>query len=111
MNTHHMTVVRDGQQVKNIPVTTGKPGFITRSGTKVIMEKVGAMTMDSATVGIPKGNPEYYKRDTKWNMRITWTVAFLHAAPGVIELTPLYDQVPTRLWPKLSRRARLSKPR
>lgn len=81
MKTHHMTVVRDGQQVKNIPVTTGKPGFITRSGTKVIMEKVGAMTMDSATVGIPKGNPEYYKLDTKWNMRITWTGEFLHAAP------------------------------
>lgn len=28
-------------------------------------------------------------------------VAFLHAEPGTIELTPLYDQVPTRLWPKL----------
>lgn len=28
-------------------------------------------------------------------------VAFLHTEPGTIELTPLYDQVPTRLWPKL----------
>jgi len=28
-------------------------------------------------------------------------VAFLHAAPGVIQLAPLYDQVPTCLWPKL----------
>jgi serine/threonine-protein kinase HipA len=28
-------------------------------------------------------------------------VAFLHPTPGVIELSPLYDQVPTRLWPKL----------
>jgi serine/threonine-protein kinase HipA len=28
-------------------------------------------------------------------------VAFLHAAPGVIELTPLYDQVPTRMWSNL----------
>jgi serine/threonine-protein kinase HipA len=28
-------------------------------------------------------------------------LAFLHTAPGTIELSPLYDQVPTRLWPKL----------
>ncbi|WP_288797640.1 Ig-like domain-containing protein [uncultured Arsenicicoccus sp.] len=81
MRTHHMAVVRDGEQINNIPVTTGKPGFTTRSGTKVIMEKVSAMTMDSETVGIPKGSPEYYKLDTRWNMRITWTGEFLHAAP------------------------------
>ncbi len=28
-------------------------------------------------------------------------VAFLHGPPGVIQLAPLYDQVPTHLWPKL----------
>lgn len=28
-------------------------------------------------------------------------LAFLHTEPGTIELAPLYDQVPTRLWPKL----------
>ncbi|AKT52864.1 hypothetical protein ADJ73_13645 [Arsenicicoccus sp. oral taxon 190] len=81
MKTHQMTVVRDGQVVRTIPVTTGKDGFTTRSGTKVIMEKVGHMTMDSATVGIPKGHPEYYKLDTEWNMRVTTTGEFLHAAP------------------------------
>lgn len=28
-------------------------------------------------------------------------VAFLHVDAGTIELAPLYDQVPTRMWPKL----------
>lgn len=28
-------------------------------------------------------------------------VAYLHTAPGVVELAPLYDTVPTVLWPKL----------
>ncbi len=28
-------------------------------------------------------------------------VAFIHRAPGRIELAPLYDQVPTQLWPEL----------
>lgn len=35
-------------------------------------------------------------------------VAFLHATPGVIQLAPLYDQVPTRLWPKLQRDAAMT---
>ncbi|GMA19400.1 hypothetical protein GCM10025862_14210 [Arsenicicoccus piscis] len=73
MRTHEMTVTRGGQVQRVIPVTTGKDGFTTRSGTKVIIEKVGKMTMDSATVGIPKGNKEYYKLDTQYNMRVTWT--------------------------------------
>lgn len=81
MKAHQMSVFRDGKLVKTIPVTTGKPGFTTRSGIKVIMEKVGHMTMDSETVGIPKGDPNYYKLDTEWNMRLTTTGEFLHAAP------------------------------
>lgn len=81
MRTHEMTVTRGGQVQRVIPVTTGKDGFTTRSGTKVIIEKVGKMTMDSATVGIPKGNKEYYKLDTQYNMRVTWTGEFLHSAP------------------------------
>jgi serine/threonine-protein kinase HipA len=32
-------------------------------------------------------------------------VAFVHAEPGRIELAPLYDTVPTSLWPKLPDRA------
>jgi len=35
-------------------------------------------------------------------------VAFLHPEPGAIELTPLYDQVPTRMWPKLQRDAAMT---
>ncbi len=35
-------------------------------------------------------------------------LAFLHPAPGEIELAPLYDTVPTVLWPKLRREAAMS---
>ena len=37
--------------------------------------------MDSATVGIPQGYPEYYNILTKWNMRLTWSGEFIHSAP------------------------------
>ena len=39
--------------------------------------------MDSATVGIPKGDPNYYKIHTKWNMRLTWTGEYLHSGAVV----------------------------
>jgi lipoprotein-anchoring transpeptidase ErfK/SrfK len=83
MKAHTMTVRRGGQVVKVIPVSTGKPGpkTETRSGTKVIIRKEGEVTMDSTTVGIPKGDPDYYKIDTKWNLRVTWTGEYLHSAP------------------------------
>lgn len=35
-------------------------------------------------------------------------LAFLHPDPGVIELAPLYDTVPTVLWPKLRSEAAMS---
>jgi len=83
IKTHQMKVTRDGQVLRTIPVSTGKPGKLTetRSGVKVIIGKQDKVTMDSATVGIPKGNPNYYKIDTQWNLRVTWTGEFLHSAP------------------------------
>ena len=83
MKSHTMTVRRGGQVIRTIPVSTGKPGPLTetRYGTKVIIRKEGKVTMDSSTVGIPKGDPDYYKIDTKWNLRVTWTGEYLHSAP------------------------------
>lgn len=83
MRRHTLVVRRDGVVIRTIPVSTGKPGPLTetRYGTKVIIERNSAITMDSATVGIPKGAPGYYKIDTKWNLRVTWTGEFLHSAP------------------------------
>jgi len=83
MKAHLMTVRRNGVVIHTFKVSTGKPGPLTetRYGTKVIIERNSAIVMDSATVGIPKGNPNYYKIKTKWNLRLTWTGEFIHSAP------------------------------
>jgi len=83
MKRHTLTVRRNGKVIREIPVSTGKPGprTETRSGTKVIIERRSAITMDSATIGIPKGSPGYYKIHTRWNLRLTWTGEFVHSAP------------------------------
>jgi lipoprotein-anchoring transpeptidase ErfK/SrfK len=80
--THQMRVFQNGKLLRTLPVTTGKPGFTTRSGTKVIIEKFASKRMNSETVGIAKNNPEYYDLDdVRWAMRVTYTGEFIHAAP------------------------------
>ncbi|MEP7035970.1 MAG: Ig-like domain-containing protein [Actinomycetota bacterium] len=83
MKSHMMTVRRGGVVIRSFKVSTGKPGPLTetRFGTKVIIERNSEITMDSATVGIPKGDPNYYKIKTQWNLRLTWTGEFIHSAP------------------------------
>ena len=61
--------------------TSGKAGFLTRDGIKVVLEKHVLKVMDSATVGIPKGDPDYYHLDVPYALRVTWSGEFVHAAP------------------------------
>lgn len=77
-DTYQMTVVRDGKKVETIPITTGKPGFETRSGTKVIMSKDGTVRMSDPTL---RGTGEYYDLTVSLAMRITPSGEYLHAAP------------------------------
>ena len=78
---YRMKVFINGALARSVPVSSGKPGFVTRSGTKVIIEKVRNKTMDAATIGIPKSSPDYYKLDVEYAMRVTYSGEFLHAAP------------------------------
>ncbi|MBA2952244.1 L,D-transpeptidase family protein [Nocardioides sp. MAH-18] len=80
--THQMKVFRNGKLLRTLPITTGKPGFTTRSGVKVIMEKFESRRMNSETVGISRDNPEAYDiDDVRWAMRLTNSGEFIHAAP------------------------------
>lgn len=79
---HTMRVYRNGTLLRTIPVSAGKPGFTTRSGTKVIIEKFREKRMDAATTGISEDDPEYYNiEDVEYAMRVTYSGEFLHAAP------------------------------
>jgi lipoprotein-anchoring transpeptidase ErfK/SrfK len=81
MRTDQLRVTRDGVTVRTIPITTGKPGFETRSGIKVIMSKERTRIMDAATGGTSKTDPEYYRLEVEYAMRVTNSGEFLHAAP------------------------------
>jgi lipoprotein-anchoring transpeptidase ErfK/SrfK len=80
--THQMKVFSNGKLLRTLPITTGKPGFTTRSGVKVVMEKFAQKRMNSETVGIPRGSAEAYDiNNVRWAMRLTSSGEFIHAAP------------------------------
>ena len=82
LKTHEMNVAINGKSVKTIPITGGQPGFTTRSGVKIITDKVTNITMRAETIGLKKGEKGYYP-DTpvKWALRLTNSGEFLHSAP------------------------------
>ncbi len=80
--TDQLRVFDNGHLTRTIPVTTGMPGFTTRSGTKVIIEKDRYHTMNSETIGIdPNSANGYNLKDVEYAMRLTYSGEFLHAAP------------------------------
>jgi lipoprotein-anchoring transpeptidase ErfK/SrfK len=82
IQTDHLQVFDNGHLTRTIPVTTGMPGFTTRSGTKVIIEKDRFHTMNSETIGIdPNSALGYNIKDVEYAMRLTYSGEFLHAAP------------------------------
>jgi lipoprotein-anchoring transpeptidase ErfK/SrfK len=79
---HNMRVLRNGELLRTIPISAGKPGFTTRSGIKVIIEKFRYKDMDAATTGISEGDAEYYNiSNVEYAQRVTYSGEFLHAAP------------------------------
>jgi len=80
-DTFTMDVYKAGKLIRSIPVTTGKPGFETRSGTKVLMTKERSRIMDAATGGTSRDSPDYYRVNAEYAMRMTYSGEFIHAAP------------------------------
>ncbi|MFE6053838.1 Ig-like domain-containing protein [Kitasatospora sp. NPDC056446] len=78
---HELTLKRDGDVVRTIPVTTGKPGFDTRNGVKVVLGQERSVRMNGETIGIASGSSEAYDLDVLWATRVTWSGEYVHAAP------------------------------
>ncbi|MGW2561190.1 Ig-like domain-containing protein [Streptomyces sp. NPDC001514] len=78
---HRMTVLRNGEVINTIPVTTGKPGFSTRNGVKVVLGKEYFVRMRGTTVGIAEGSSESYDLPVYYATRVTWSGEYVHAAP------------------------------
>jgi lipoprotein-anchoring transpeptidase ErfK/SrfK len=81
VGTHKMTVTDGGKTVKVFPMSAGRPKYPTTNGIHFTLEKAKTVVMDSATVGIPRDSPDGYYATVHWNVRISNSGDFVHAAP------------------------------
>jgi lipoprotein-anchoring transpeptidase ErfK/SrfK len=77
LDTHQMEVEVDGQVVRSMPMSAGRPGFETRTGVHRIMTQERTHLMDSATIGMPGE----YRLTVEYALRLTYSGEFVHAAP------------------------------
>ncbi|MEU1016540.1 MULTISPECIES: Ig-like domain-containing protein [unclassified Streptomyces] len=75
--SHWMTVYRNGKEINSIPVTTGKPGYSTRNGVKVVLGKEYSVRMTSASIGAS----DFYDKQVYYATRVTDSGEYVHAAP------------------------------
>jgi lipoprotein-anchoring transpeptidase ErfK/SrfK len=76
-----MTVTKDGQLLRTIPVSFGKASTPSDSGNFVIMIKNPKEWFDSASFGIPNTAAGGYRTEVYWTQRITWDGKYIHSAP------------------------------
>ncbi|GAA3859747.1 L,D-transpeptidase [Streptomyces sedi] len=81
ISAHTMTVYQDGEEVRSVPITTGKEGFRTRNGKKVVLGREPNVRMTGTSIGIPAGSAESYDMDVRWATRLTWSGEYVHGAP------------------------------
>jgi lipoprotein-anchoring transpeptidase ErfK/SrfK len=78
---HTFTVSMDGQVVRQMPASMGKPRHPTPTGSFTALEKQASVVMDSRTIGIPLSDPEGYRLTVYDAVRVTWGGVYVHSAP------------------------------
>lgn len=81
VDAHTFTVTIDGEVMREMPASMGKPKFPTPIGTFTALSKEPVVVMDSRTIGIPLSDPEGYKLTVNDAVRVTWGGVYVHGAP------------------------------
>lgn len=81
IDAHTFTVSIDGQVVRTMPASMGKPRHPTPRGSFTALEKESSVVMDSRTIGIPLNDPEGYRLTVYDAVRVTWGGVYVHSAP------------------------------
>jgi lipoprotein-anchoring transpeptidase ErfK/SrfK len=76
--TKQMTVSENGKDIRTIPVSLGRPGMPSSSGTMLVMERLRKTIFDTTDDPNPANR---YKIPIEYAQRITWGGEFIHAAP------------------------------
>jgi lipoprotein-anchoring transpeptidase ErfK/SrfK len=85
LSSHTFTVSRNGEILRIMPASMGKPSRPTPIGSFTALEKERTVVMDSRTIGIPLSSPEGYKITASYAVRVTWSGVYVHSAPWSLD--------------------------
>ncbi len=80
-NTKTLTVKRNGEVIKSMPVSMGKNSTPTNNGTYIVGDRRAHMVMDSSTYGVAVESPNGYRTEVDWATQISYSGIYVHAAP------------------------------
>ncbi|KUI22598.1 hypothetical protein AU193_20595 [Mycobacterium sp. GA-1285] len=81
IDAYTFTVSVDGEVMREMPASMGKPGFATPRGSFSVLAKENPVIMDSRTIGIPLDDPEGYRLTVYYAVRINSGGVYVHSAP------------------------------
>ena len=80
-NTKTLTVRRNGEVVKSMPISMGKNSTPTNNGTYIVGDRFGHLVMDSSTYGVPSNSPNGYRTEVDYATQMSYSGIYVHAAP------------------------------
>jgi lipoprotein-anchoring transpeptidase ErfK/SrfK len=79
--TKTLTVRRNGQVVKTMPLSMGKNSTPTDNGAYIVGDRYRELIMDSSTYGVPVNSPDGYRLEVEWATQMSYSGIYVHSAP------------------------------
>jgi len=80
-STKMLTVRRNGEVVKAIPISMGKDSTPTNNGVYIVGDRHQHLMMDSSTYGVPSNSPKGYRLEVDWATQMSYSGIYVHSAP------------------------------
>lgn len=80
-NTKTLTIRRNGEIVKTMPISMGKDSTPTPNGIYIIGDRYRELIMDSSTYGVPSNSPNGYRLEVDWATQMSYSGVYVHSAP------------------------------
>ena len=80
-NTKQLTIRRNGEIVKTMPISMGKDSTPTPNGVYIIGDRYRQLIMDSSTYGVPSNSPNGYRLEVDWATQMSYSGVYVHSAP------------------------------
>lgn len=80
-STKTLTIRRNGEVVKTMPISMGKNDTPTNNGVYIVGDRYQHLIMDSSTYGVPSNSPKGYRLEVDWATQMSYSGIYVHSAP------------------------------